>query len=366
VPIEGLTPAGTLPLGSPVAKIRFDPARRHLLALMAGRADIRGLRYTEDHDLEEQLRVDGGDVPVADLAYATGYEWFVTVGMQRDAEIWDPREARRKAYRVLPRRDRTAVAFARKSKVLLLGGANSVIAVDSFEAIRYGLLHAAGRVVALVVHPEDRVVLCAAVAEGGHESDVFFGRATFIERRIGLAQHDVRYHVGFPVRGAAFSPDGRSFALVGGEGALQLEVVAFPSMRTRLRWRFPSTAEATLVESMSFDDTGSRVWIGTPAGMLLDVDAGSGEVRGEIAAHDGPVRSIDVRHGRRLAVTAGSDGVVRLWKMPDRSRRHDPDAPKLPVTEEFKGWHAAWTRKDVEGMRAFEAPEGMVVVGSAD
>lgn len=261
------------------------------------------------------------------------------------------------------------MAFARKGKVLLLGGANGVIAVDSFEAIRHGLLHAAGRVVALVVHPEDRVVLCAAVADGGRESDVFFGRATFIDRRIGLAQHDVRYHVGFPVRGAAFSPDGRSFALVGGEGALQLEVVAFPSMRARLRWRSPPTRgeEAPLAESVGFDDTGSRVWVGTAAGALVDVDAGSGVVRGEVAAHSGPVRTIDVRHGRRLAATAGSDGVVKLWKMPDCPRRpHDPDAPKLPVTEEFKGWHAAWTRKDLEGMRVFEAPSALAVVRADD
>jgi WD40 repeat protein len=363
VPIEGLTPVGALALARPVVKIRFDPARRHLLALLAGRADIVGLRYTEDHDLEEQLRIDAGDAPVADLAYATGYEWFVTVGIGRDAEIWDPREARRKAYRVLPRRDRTAAAFARKSKVLLLGGASSVIAVDTLEAVRYGMMLTSGRVIALVMHPEDRVVLGVAVQEGGRASDVFFGRATFIERLIGLSQHDVRYHVGFPVRGAAFSPDGRSFALVGGDGALQIEVVAFPSMRTRLRWRAASTPEASLVESVGFDDTGSRVWLGTPGGTLVDLDAGSGEWRGEAVGHDGPVTSIDVRHGRRLAVTAGSDGVVKLWKMPDRRRRHDPDAPKLPLTEEFKGWHAPWTRKDVEGMRAFEAPEGMAVVG---
>jgi WD40 repeat protein len=363
VAIEGLTPVGALALGLPVTKIRFDPARRHLLALLAGRADIRGLRYSEDHDLEEQLRVDGGELPVADLAYATGYEWFVTVGMGRDAEIWDPREARRKAYRVLPRRDRTAVAFARKSKVLLLGAASSVIAVDTFEAIRYGMMLTSGRVIALVMHPEDRVVLCAAVREGGHESDVFFGRATFIERLIGLSQHDVRYHAAFPVRGAAFSPDGRSFALVGGEDTLQLEIVAFPSMRTRLRWRWRGTPDKTLVESVGFDDTGSRVWLATPAGTLLDVDAGSGEVRGEAPAHDGPVTSMDVRHGRRLAVTAGSDGFVTLWKMPDRRRPpHDPDAPKHPLTDEFKGWHAPWTRTDVEGMRAFEAPAGMAVV----
>ena len=366
MPIECLTPVGALRLGSPVAKIRFDPARRHLLALLAGRADMRGLRYTEVHDLEEQLRVDGGDLPVADLAYATGYEWFVTVGMGRDAEIWDPREARRKAYRVLPRRDRTAVAFARKSKVLLLGGATSVIAVDSFEAIRYGLLVTSGRVVALVMHPEDRVVLCVAVAPAEQRSDVFFGRATFVDRTIGLVQHDARYRVSFPVRGAAFSPDGRSFALVGGEGAVQLEVVAFPSMRTRLRWRGSATPGAMLVESVGFDDTGSRVWLGTPAGTLVDLDASSGDLRGDAPAHDGPVTSMDVRHGRRLAVTAGSDGVVKLWKMPDRTRRHDPDAPKHPLTEEFKGWHAVWTRKDVEGMRAFEAPAAMALVGPAD
>jgi len=326
---------------------------------MAGGGEIRGLRYSEDHDLEEQFRVDAGDAPVADLASGSGYEWFVTTGMGRRVEVWDPREARRKADRVLPLSDQTAVGFVRKSRVLLLGGAGRVVGVDSFEGRPWGEVRTSDRVVALAVHPEDRVVLCVAVAQ--QESHVFFGRATLVERTPGLVQHDVRYRAGFPVHGAAFSPDGRSFALVGGVDTLQLEVVAFPSMRTRLRWRLvPSLVPA--VESVGFDDTGSRVWLGTPSGMLRDVDAGSGAVHGEVVAHDGPVRSIDVRHGRRLAVTAGSDGMVKLWKMPDKVRRTDPDAPKVPLTEEFKGWHAAWTRKDLEGMRSFEAPPGLPVV----
>jgi hypothetical protein len=44
-------------------------------------------------------------------------------------------------------------------------------------------------------------------------------------------------------------------------------------------------------------------------------------------------------------------------------RRHDPDAPKHPATDEFKGWHAVWDRKDVEGMRTFDPPAGTTVVG---
>jgi WD40 repeat protein len=353
VPLEPLSLVASLPLGAPVATVRFHPNRRILVATLAGRPELRFVRYDKQDHIESGARVDLSGVPFDAIALSPARDLLVTCGRGRRAEAWDTDLPSRKPKSELSWADATALGFVRRGEVLVLGLDERALVLDQVEFRRIADMRTTGMASAVAQHTEKRVFVVATAVDGG--GDVFFGRVGMRERSLRFSQHDVRYAVGFSVRAAGFSHDGRTLALVGGTGGVQIETVAFPPLRRRVRRRAIEGVPGSPgpADGVAFDPTGSAFWLGDPTGHLSLVDVGTGEVVTRVAAHDGPVTSLDVRYSRRMIATGGADGFVKLWELPDApsSRSYTEDGAR-PITEEFKAWHPLWDGDDVASMRA--------------
>jgi WD40 repeat protein len=353
VPLEPLSIVASLPLGAPIATVRFHPNRRILVATLAGKPELRFVRYDKQDHIESGARVDLSGAPFDAIALSPARDMLVTCGRGRRTEAWDTDLPSRKPKSELHWADATALAFVRKGEVLVLGLEERALVLDHVEFRRIADMRTTGAASAVAQHTEKRVFVVATAVDGG--SDVFFGRVGMKERSLRFSQHDVRYAVGFPVHAAGFSHDGRTLALVGGTDGVQIETVAFPPLRRRVRRRAIEGAPGSPgpADGVAFDPTGSAFWLGDPTGHLSLVDVGTGEVVTRVAAHDGPVTSLDVRYSRRMIATGGADGFVKLWELPDAppSRSYTEDASR-PITEEFKAWHPLWDGADVASMRA--------------
>jgi WD40 repeat protein len=359
VPPEPLSLVASLPLGAPVATVRFHPNRRVLVAALAGKPELRFVRYDKQEHIEPGARVDLSGTPFDAIALSPARDLLVTCGRGRRTEAWDTDLPSRKPKSELSWTDATALGFLRKGEVLVLGLDGRAPLLEHVEFRRLAEMRTSGAASAIAQHTERRVFVLAAAVEGG--SDVFFGRIGLRERTLRFTQHDVRYAVGFPVCAAGFSHDGRTLALVGGMGGVvDVETVAFPPLRRRVRRRAIEGAPGSPgpADGIAFDPIGAAFWLGDPTGHLSLVDVGTGEVVNRIAAHEGPVTSLDVRYTRRMVATGGADGLVKLWELPDAppSRGYSEDAQR-PITEEFKAWHPLWEGEDVASMRALGSRE---------
>ncbi len=353
MPSEPLSLVASLPLGAAVATVRFHPNRRTLVATVAGKPELRFVRYDKQDHIEPGARVDLSGAPFEAIAFSPVRDLLVTCGRGRPTEAWDTDLPSRRPKNELSWAGATALGFVRKGEVLALGLDRRTLLLDHVEFRRIAEMRTTGEATAVAQHSEKRVFVVAAAADGG--GDVFFGRVGLKERSLRLSQHDVRYAVGFPVRAAGFSHDGRTMALVGGAGGVEVETVAFPPLRRRVRRRAIEGTPGSPgpADGIAFEPTGSAFWLGDPTGHLSLVDVGTGEVVTRVAAHDGPVTSLDVRYTRRMVATAGADGFVKLWELPDAppSRSYSEDSPR-PITEEFKAWHPLWDGEDTATMRA--------------
>lgn len=359
VPPEPLSLVASLPLGAPVATVRFHPNRRILVATLAGKPELRFVRYDKQEHIEAGARVDLSGTPFDAIAVSPARDLLVTCGRGRRTEAWDTDLPSRKPRSELAWSDATALGFARKGEVLVLGlGDARALVLDHVEFRRIAEMRTTGAASAVTQHGEKRVFVVATSIDGA--GDVFFGRIGLKERAWRFTQHDVRYALGFQVRAAGFSHDGRTLALVGGTNGVEIETVAFPPLRRRVRRRAIEGAPGSPgpADGIAFDPTGSAFWLGDPTGHLSLVDVGTGEVLARVTAHDGPVTSLDVRYTRRMVATAGADGFVKLWELPDAppSRTYSEDAAR-PITEEFKAWHPPWDGGDVATMRVLGSPD---------
>ncbi len=353
MPLEPLSLVAALPLGAPVATVRFHPNRRILVATLAERPELRFVRYDKQDHIESGARVDLSGAPFDAIALSPARDLLVTCGRGRRTEAWDTDLPSRKPKNELSWADATALGFARRGEVLVLGLDERALVLEHVEFRRIAEMRTKGISSAVAQHGEKRVFVVATAVDGG--ADVFFGRVGTKERSLRFAQHDVRYAVGFSVRAAGFSHDGRTMALVGGTDGVQIETVAFPPLRRRVRRRVIEGAPGSPgpADGVAFDPTGSAFWLGDPTGHLSLVDVGTGEVVTRVPAHDGPVTSLDVRYTRRMIATGGADGFVKLWELPEAppSRNYSEDTSR-PITEEFKAWHPLWDGDDVASMRA--------------
>jgi hypothetical protein len=298
--------------------------------------------------------VDLGTDRVDDLAFSEPREAFLTCGAGRPTEVWAADAPSRKPKQTLSDGAMTAIAFCR-SDVLVLGGDGRVVLFDPYLR-RVESMRVAGVVRAFASHPERRVLLAAA--EGGEGAgEAFFARITLRQYVVRLVQHDVRYRLPFPPLGAAFSADGRGFAVLGAGPVV--ETVAFPPLRRRaLRAAPPASqpaddAGAPIAREIARDPSGAGFWVGDGRGRLLRLDEGEASVDAEVAVHDGPLTGLEARPSRRLVATAGADGWVKLWLTPDAVRRRPPvdDQSRHPITDEFCAWHPQWGGGELESMR---------------
>ena len=181
------------------------------------------------------------------------------------------------------------------------------------------------------VHPEEGLVAGIANNQGSV-------RLEFVRIAEGFRGPKTLVEDYTRIDGFAFSVRGDCFAAVGEEeGVISVEVFDFPSCSPRFCrfFRLPDSYQPTFQAPMQclFQSDGTSVFFPVPTGFVLQLDAETGNEISRWKAHDGPLYQLDLWPERGLLVTAGVDGIVRLWE----TERRVPATVSAdrPLTKEF-------------------------------
>jgi WD40 repeat protein len=121
-----------------------------------------------------------------------------------------------------------------------------------------------------------------------------------------------------PVYKVTWSPDGTRLASCGGSERKAELFVWDANLGTCLR-RLKELDSTVL--AVAWGSEGDLLVTGRTDGILRWLDASQeGRILATVRAHDGWVRSIQVRPDGRMAASSGEDGLIKLWDI--QSRQH--------------------------------------------
>lgn len=123
----------------------------------------------------------------------------------------------------------------------------------------------------------------------------------------------------YPVYGAAFAPDGRLLATVGGvfdqPGEVKLWDVANGQLRARLQGHVRD------VHTVAFAPDGQILATGSDDQTIKLWDVANGQERTTLQGHTGEVRSVVFTTKGQLLVSAGMDGKIKIWDLQEVKER---------------------------------------------
>jgi WD40 repeat protein len=267
---------------------------------------------------KELAKLEGHTGAVRAVAFAPDGRRAVSASADGTLRLWDLAE--KKTVRVLKGHAGPVqcVAFTPDGAQLLSGGVDRSLRVWEVETSQQ-------------VHEwycHDRPVLCVSVSADG--ANVLTGSADGFAmcwelpngRELGYIYADK------PVYIALFTPDGKR-GVIGGGAATRLCDVS-----TGEDWREPMPVGeerrgAALLpgETIVLQGVGKRLearylWA-RHSHPGQQVDSRQNQL-GEIEAHGGPITCVRATRDGKLALTAGEDGVVKLWRIAERAEDHPP------------------------------------------
>jgi WD40 repeat protein len=112
---------------------------------------------------------------------------------------------------------------------------------------------------------------------------------------------------------AAFSPDGRYYAMVFGDGHLAVKDMEDPAAAVRIS---PSVVDVSGLMSVVFYDD-KTILVGSRDGNLLQVDCGTLKPRSDRAVKSGQglVTSLTLSGDKNFLITTGSNSTVLVWRL---------------------------------------------------
>ena len=131
--------------------------------------------------------------------------------------------------------------------------------------------------------------------------------------------------------GLAFSPKSGRLAVVHGYRVALVDVDTFDHSEGPSRYLVEERGE--LFSALAYDASGAHLACGTDSGRVFIYDAISGEQEHVVHVHDGIVQAVGLTEGARMLVTAGREGVVRLWRRTVR----EGEQPSFICVAEHRG-----------------------------
>lgn len=369
-----LSKLGEVALGGAISKLRLSPSSRQACAILADRDEAAMLGWDDGGRLAVTARIGtGAPLPkkpkltekrFLDLAYDPSGERIALAGIARAVEVYDARSGkleRELGEKTTDREDEVKRAVAMYDAVggpskEVLAGIRLAFATpspESYTAVGFSadgkLVFATAREqcqsfvfdrasgktlstfwggqdqVAFAPHPEGELVAMIETSWGERAAfgTVRFGRID--KGRFRIYRRAVELD-GLRPHGAVWSPNGRKLACVGIESSSVLAVIDFPSceilyeipdLTAKRKGPLPHLVLAPpWTESVIWSPDAEKLLFPFPTGDLILIDAPSGKAEQKLSAHEGLVVSCGSRPAERLLLTAGIDGVVRLFRSP--------------------------------------------------
>ena len=320
---------------SPVGGLAVSPDGK----LLAAADDLGRLRFWTIADQTELTTVSGHTGAIHDVQFSADGTRLATAGADNSVRVWQsPAASTEVATHAKPV---TALAISPASSRLISTGADGSVTIHDTSA-------PAGKPLAQIA-ADGTAATCTTISADGSVGAV--GRADgsiqLFEAATGKSLGDIGLHPG-GVSGLAFDATAQKLASVGADGALRLwklpvapgeTLASLPSpvtalvasadgkRRVLLSGKTIQTLEngamrtvgaelAAPGTALAISADGKLAFAGTADGSLVVRDIVSGDDRLQVNTGQGAIGDVAIDATAARAVTAGSDGTVRLWDVP--------------------------------------------------
>jgi WD40 repeat protein/serine/threonine protein kinase len=319
----------------------YDLPKGKLLATLKGHdAPITALAFTPDGSVLVTASEDstirswavntaqcthtaaGHDGAVLALAFHPTLPRLASAGRDKTIRLWDTQNRQPLGLLTGHFWDVTALAFSPDGKLLASGSGDSTIRLWDWAARREVLVPPGHRaqVLCAVLTPDARRVISGSSDRTVRIWDTLTGQ----EQQV-LTAHTQ------PVTTAAVRFDGTVFVTGGDDQAIFLWATSDGKLLKK--WQLASGRITTLL----FKDASNQFLAGTYDGKIRSFDSLTRQEGHEWPAHSKFIRSLAVTPDGRRVLSAGDDGTVKLWTLPNLAPTWTVTAPtnQSPVAVQF-------------------------------